>query len=340
MSDDSVIVPSISNFWTGFISRTNSSYSFNDATRTFTVQPVGLNYSVFYHGKEIIISLPMAIIWPDVEGIIIFYIDNNGELNYTFDASLAFTGDAIPVAGIYWDAVNNKSIRRFEERHSALFPPELHTYLHRYVGTVWENGGSLGNFSVDGTGDLAINAQFSVADVTISDEDIRFPIANNFPQALSLVAQIPIYFLSGTTWREKPADVYPVIYSGTAGYAGVRLPYNQLIGANWQLTEVTNLNFVLMHYFATTDIINPIIGVVGQAIYLSQATARAGANQEISNILELSKLLSTEKRALGTVIYQTSGAYANVPKGRIRTTDIGENYVNWLETSIFTGVIK
>lgn len=135
---------------------------------------------------------------------------------------------------------------------------------------------------------------------------------------------------------------YILLYSGTGGYVGAnaRLPWNQFTGGNWVLTQVTESDFVLMHYFATTDLVAPVIGVVGQAVYTSAALARTGADHEMVTLQGLLALLSTEKRPLGSVIYQTANGYGNVPKGRVVQTDLGDNYVDWRTTPIFTGVIQ
>jgi hypothetical protein len=109
-------------------------------------------------------------------------------------------------------------------------------------------------------------------------------------------------------------------------------------GPNWVLSEVSNNDFVLVHYFATTDVNEPVIGVQGQAIYTSAALARAGALTEINRIVGLSALLSTEKRAIATVIFQTATAYANVPKAKVVVTDTGANFVDWRSTAFFAGI--
>jgi len=333
---------------TGFVNRTDSTLAFSDATRTFTVGPTGASYTVWYHGQKLLKSAPESVVWPNVEGLQAAYFDSSGTIQTTNNPNTianVFGGDGIPIAAWYWDATNAQTIRRIEERHDTSLPPAMHIYLHRYVGTVLEGaGGALGNFVAGGTGNDANNAEFSVADCTVADEDIRWPIINAAPQVLSPIAQIPMYSLTGPgtgIWRQKTADNFPLIYSGTGGYVGAngRLPWNQFIAGAWQLTEVTQLDFVLGHYFASTDLRLPIFGIVGQAVYTTATLARAGANVELNNIQNLNSLLSTEKRALGSVIFQTSAAYGNVPKARVVVTDTGRNYVDWRATSIYTGVI-
>jgi hypothetical protein len=333
---------------TGFEDRTQSTLTFNDATRTLTITPVGPSYSIWYHGTKLIKSAPASIVWPNVEGLGAAYFDAAGVIQFTNNVATlnsVFGGNGIPIAALYWDATNLQTIRRIEERHDTSLPPAVHIYLHQYVSTVLQSGGQFSGFTiVGGGGDAAVDAQFAVGDSVIADEDINWPIANGAPQTLSPLVQCPVYYLSGAgagVWRQKTADVFPMIYSGTAGYVGGsgRLPWNQFTGGAWQLTEVTNSNFVLVHYFATTDLRFPIIGIQGQADYATVALARAGANRELNTIKNVASLLSTEKRALGSVIYQSAAAYTNAPKAKVVLTDTSENYVNWTTTPVFTGVI-
>lgn|SRR5512145_48730 len=325
----------------GLLNRTDSTLAFDDANRRFTVAPTVNSYSAIVGGLLTVFTTSKSVDWAEAEGIHFFYLDSTGALKTTQDTTVwlaAFTNGGAGLAAIYWDATNNLSIRRIDERHGVEMPGTTHIYLHRYLGTQYESGGALSDFTITvGNATAANHAQFSVADAVVSDEDIRVVIANGSPQTLSTVAQIPIFYLSGSgVWRMKPPDAYPVIYSGTAGFTGTgRLAWNQLSGGVWTLEEVSNGNFVMVHYFLTTDLVEPVIGVQGQAIHTSVSGVREAANTEISTIIGLSKLLSIEKRALATVIFQTADVYSNVPKAKVVQTDTLTNYEDWrLERSL------
>jgi hypothetical protein len=331
---------------TGFPNRTDTTVSFDDGTHTLTIAPTGVSYEIFHQGTAIVKTAPESYPWPDVEGLHLIYFDASGVLTSTQNPntiSNIFTGEGVAVAAVYWDATNNVTLRRIEERHGTGLSGSTHIYLHRYFGTAYESGGALSGFSiVAGAPSTAAAAQFAVDNTVVADEDIRFSIVTGLPQVLTPVAQIPIFYLTGTgIWRKKTADAYPLLYSGTAGYVGAngRLPWNQFSAGTWSLTQVANNDFVLMHYFATTDLVEPIIGVVGQNTYTSLALARAGATTEINTILGLASLLSTEKRALGTVIYQSANLYTNVPKAKVVVTDTGANYIDWRATTFNSGLI-
>jgi hypothetical protein len=141
-------------------------------------------------------------------------------------------------------------------------------------------------------------------------------------------------------WRKKDQDVYPFIYSGTAGYVGAngRIPYNEYTGGAWQLTEApANNNYVLMHYFATNNLVNdtqidaygePFIGIIGESVHATLAAATEAAKSEINN-LYVSGMPSKEFVPIATCILQTNGTYANEPNARFVVMADGSDYVDW-----------
>jgi hypothetical protein len=135
-------------------------------------------------------------------------------------------------------------------------------------------------------------------------------------------------------WRKKAADAFPFIYSGTAGYTGAagRIPYNQFTGGAWQLTEIANNAFVLVHLFGTNDIENPVVAIQGTATYGNVTAARLAASSEITS---LSGLPFAEFVALGSVVLESSNTYSNTPQAIVRSVD-GTDYVDFRGTQLYT----
>jgi hypothetical protein len=201
-----------------------------------------------------------------------------------------------------------------------------HGYLHTVFGARYLSGLALQGFTVDGDGDADISAKFQADSGKIRDEDILVE--------LPLTLNIPVLYREGALWRKKSADPYPVIYNGSvAGYSSARLAYNQFTGGAWQLTQVTDGDFVLCHVFATNDIETPFVAIAGINQYANIPAARAGAESEISS---LSGLPFAEFVAVGTVIYQTDSAYNNTPKARVRSAAAGEPYVDFRGEQLYT----
>ncbi len=323
----------------GSTARSVTSLSFNDGTRTLTlsITAPATEYVIFAENQKYTITTTKTATIPDTEGIHIFYFDGTGTLITAMSTiTEAIISNYCLVAVLYWDATNKTAIGVGDERHGRSMDSRTHSYLHLTRGAAYGEGLALGNLSVDGAGANA-DAQFSVGNGAIYDEDLRFDITDDAPQNLSSIAYIPLFYRTGASglWRKIAATTFPVTTTGGGNPA-----YNQYTGATWQLTEVTDNNFLLMHYFATNDITNPIIGVVGQAVYNNIVNARAGANTELLSLRmgQLTGLLA-EFVPIATVIFQANSSYANAVNARIRSTGDGD-YVDWREGLVGAGAVS
>jgi hypothetical protein len=312
---------------TGFPNRTDSITSFSNATRIFSISPTGASFDVYIRGHKYTKTTTQSVVIPNQDGDHYIYFDIDGELQTTQVLNSDLFQNNAFVSIIYWNTETQTQIYYAEERHGLVMDGATHSYLHTVFGARYLSGFALQNFSVDGSGDIAANAQFTSDSGSFRDEDLLI-------QAVAQ-AQIPILYRQGTLWRKKAADLYPVIYSGTAGYTGASglLAYNRLNGGTWSLSEVPNNSFVLVHIFATNDINNPVVGIQGINTYISVSAARTGATTEISS---LAGLPFAEFLAIGSVIFETANSYSNVPKARVRSTDLGGNYVDFRGTQPYT----
>lgn len=312
---------------TGFSDASQTVISFNDSLREFSISPTSTSFDVFIKGTKITISTAKTSIISNLTGLYYFYFDSLGNLNVTNTFTSSLILDYAIIAIIYWNQDTGSRIYFANERHGCVMDGMTHAYLHTVFGARFISGGALQNFSVDGTGNINANAQFTSDGGSIRDEDLL----------ISFIAQsqIPILYRQGTAWRKKSGDSFPVIYSGTAGYTGANglLAYNLLSGGTWSLAEVTNNQYVLVHIYATNDIDNPVVGAQGLNIYNSISTARTGAINEIHSF---DGLPFAEFVALGSVIFQTSTGYTNTPKARVRSTDTGSSYVDFRGTQTYT----
>jgi len=318
---------------TGFVNRTDSTLSFDDGTRTLTIS--GASYDFYIDGVKFTKTGSSNKQITDTEGLWWFYFDSNGTLQATQTFATSLILNNALVAIVYWDATNNSAIYFGDERHGITMDGITHAYLHLVFGTKWISGLGLANFDIDGDGNSDSHAQFSVVDGVIYDEDLRHSIENGNLQTLAPTAYIPVYYLDGASayWRKDTATAFPVkSFSGGSG----RLAWNEFTGGAWQQTEVSNLQFVLCHIFATNDINEPVISIQGQATYNSIAAAREGATTEI-NSLVTGDMPFVEFVALGTVIYQTRDTYTNSVKARTRTTDEGADYIDFRTSNIAGG---
>ena len=309
----------------------NLSLQINDLERRLTVSvtPGAESYTYFVEGKEIEVKTSKSIVWPDQSGLIFFYLEKNGKLNYADTYSDDIITKYSIVSIIYWDSDESRHIYFADERHGIHMSDTTHLYLHRTRGAAFDYGLKLVDFQVDGDGSEEDHAKFTSEKGQIWDEDIIIPVPSQ--------ASFPIFYRLGEKqWKEKQADDFPIIYNGTVGYTGDTVPYNKETNGVWSLEPVSTNKFVLVHVFATNDIEFPVIGILGKREYNSKSDARLGAVKEIQ---EISDLPVAEFCSVGTVIFQTSGSYTNTPKAKIVSTDLNEDYADHRAESIRPGAL-
>ena len=295
-----------------YLGRVQSTFSLNEGTRTFTIQPKSpyTFYHVYFSGRLYKKTAPESIVIPDVEGNRFIYFDEHGVLQSS--ATIPDFKDMIFVCYIYWDATNKKAIILGDERHSSAIDETLHSYLHRTFGTRYDTGFAISGYTLNVESDSACT--FGLSNGTIWDEDLRHDIVatatpiNFFEQNLADPAQIPIMYREGASgfWRETTANSFHFRTTGSG-----RVAYNQNTGATWQQTEVPNGNFVSYYVVATNDVRFPITMVQGQNTAASLTLAQQ--NLTWSN-LSWGSFPFQEIKVLYRIIVQTGNAYSGTQK--------------------------
>jgi hypothetical protein len=318
----------VTNEPTGFATLLESTTSFSDSgpDRTFTIAPVGASFTFYVKGIKFTKTTSESIQIPNLPGNHFIYYNSSGVLSSTQVAGSTLFKENALLSVVYWNTDTNTHTYFAEERHGLVMDGETHSYLHTVFGAQYLSGLALQNFVVNGDGSLNTHAQFTADEGTIRDEDLLL--------TLPAQTEIPVLFRQGALWRKKTADSFPMVYSGTAGYTGAngRLPYNQFTDGSWQLTEVANNAFVLIHVFGTNDKETPIIAIQGIETYGNVTAARVAASTEITS---LSGLPFSEFVALGSVVYESSNTYTNTPKAITRSIN-GGNYIDFRGTQLYT----
>jgi hypothetical protein len=286
----------------GFINRTDTTLSFDDAKLEFTITPTGADFSYYYKGSKKTKTGAQSITILDLEGLWFFYYDNETLTAVQTPWSIL---NHVPIAYIYWDGTNKISLNLGEERHGITMDSATHLYLHSTVGTRYASGLSLTG-TLLGNGSLDTHAQVAITGGVIYDEDIQISIttpngAALFSQDLSLPAQIPVWYRSGVSgyWRVKTANNFPV-YKATT-----RLYYND---TSFGLTECTNNYFVASWIIATNDQRHPIICILGQR---QDSSITAAETNNTLESLSFGTLPFAEMKPLHRLIFKTSNTYSN-----------------------------
>ena len=315
---------------TGFSNRTDSAFTFTNSTRTLSIAPVSGSFDYFVLGTKYTKTSAEALIITDVEGIHVVYFEGSGlrdAVNPTTSEVEDLITEKALVSIIYWDASNKEAIYVGEERHGITMDGETHKYIHFHNGLTINSGLAPVNVVADGSTSSNASAQFGVDSGTIADEDIKISTS-----AVASTVGFPIFYMSGSSaaWRRTDRTGYSVLNAGTSTD---RLVHNEYTGGAWQLTEITEHDFVLCHLFATTEKDTPIVAILGQDDYTTKRKARSGAKTEIHSLV-LDDLLFPEIRPIATFIFQTDKDWTNAIHAKIVTDDDGNDYVDWRSQTI------
>lgn len=294
-----------------------SEITFDNNTRTLTIAPTGDFFDYFIQGRVYRKTTPQSIQIPDIEGQHFVYFDGeNLQTVATFDIDLILR--AAYVSNLYWDKDNQEAILVAEERHGITMDGATHRYLHNTRGTRLKEGFAIGTFELAGDGDEEDDAQISLGDGILYDEDLRLVISDTptpterFEQVLSPAARLPVYYRVGSSgnWRRDDATDFP-LKQGTS-----RIQYNPNLYSVWQTTEVpSDGQYASMWIFATNNIDEPVIAIMGQRVYDSLSEAQ---EEETFASLSTGNLPFVEFKLLFRLIYETDSSYTNTPKAALR----------------------
>ena len=308
-----------------FDQRAASTISFVNGTRTLSIAPTASSFYFYQLGDKYTISSTDSVVISNVEGLHGVYYDS-GVLTSLTNPTDAQIGDLFRskalVSFVYWDTTNSQEIYVSDERHGIQMDGMTHTWLHFNNGTILIQGGTLNSITTDQSGTADTHAQFGVNTTGIVDEDLTF-----FSSPVASTTGLPVYYKEGASgnWRRQINAGFSVLTTGTG-----RLAWNEFTGGSWQLSEVTNNDFILCHIFSTNDETYKIISVMGQNEYGNLGQARVGASTELNNLITTG-LPFQEFVPLATVIFQTSNGYSNTVQARTRSTDTGDDYVSWID---------
>lgn len=305
----------------GFPNRDDSEYSFNPATRTFTISPTATPYDFYTeNGVKYTKTTDQTTVIPDTEGTHFIYFDTSGVLQNT----MTWTDDIVLkyayVIALLWDADNDEDIYKGDERHGLIMDGRTHLHWHKTFGTSYYSGLGLNSVLTDEDGSLDTHCQLGTDAGYIADEDLPHAIS-----AKTAPAQIAMMYRSGAAgnWRRDTPTNFPV-----KPYPSGRLAWNEWTGSTWQQSEASNNSYICCHLFVLNDPDQQWWSIQGQAEYQNLVAARQGATTELANLV-LNGLPAQEILAAATLIVQTSNGFTNTVKGRFRSTDDGADWLDW-----------
>jgi hypothetical protein len=173
----------------GFVDNSETTISFVEGTRTFTL--AGTEWSYYRDGIKYTITGNKSVILPNTAGSYYITIDSSTGDLISGTTVWDIEDSSIPVATIRYNILYTPVYFMADERHTIAIDQKMHKYLHQTRGTQFISGGGLDGPTVQTATDGGVT--FGVATTVIADEDLY--------QTLSLLTRP-----SGT------ADEYNIFY--------------------------------------------------------------------------------------------------------------------------------
>lgn len=303
----------------GFVNRDDSLISFDDSSRTFTIQPAvsGGSYTIYAEGVKVVKSGVETVVLASGTALNYIHFDTTPPYSlHTKTTGFNFDTD-IPIAFIHWNSDINQSTFFGEERHGIRMDSVTHKWIHNTFGMQYISGLSIGGYVLLGNGSSNSHAQIDISDGVLYQEDIIIDVTNGsgtgeFIQPLSPIAYIPVYYHSGLTgqWVRDAATAFPVKYNAT------RAQYNLYSGGTWTTPNVPNNRYFAMWIVATNDMNDPILAIMGQREDSSLSAAESNNNWGDIN---LTNIPTQELRPLYRLIFVTNDTFTNTPKSSLQS---------------------
>jgi hypothetical protein len=289
----------------GHLNRAESTLSFDNATRTLTISPIGDTFTVWVKAKRFVFDSPQQVQIPNITDLYYVYFDEFGELKQK-TSFFTFSSEAL-TSYVYWDADAGICSYLAEERHGIVLDWQTHEYLHRTRGAAIASGFDISNYTLNGTGTLNSDVQFDISNGTFFDEDVKIDIAHSavpspdsFQQILQGPAQLPILYRLGSVWKYDAATVFPV-KKGTN-----HIYYNSIVSGVGSLIEAESNKYVNYYIVATNNLKAPVVSLMSEHEYANISNAR----EESFSDLSLIDFPSKEFRFLYKLICRTAN-YTN-----------------------------
>lgn len=312
----------------GFLDDSDVSISWNDSNRRLTISPSVTSYSYLIAGEIYTETGTLTEDILDEDGLWVIYFDSEGSLtsvkNPSHDQIDTVIENYCIIVYVQWSSTDSDG-RLMYELHGTNMAPSTHHYLHDAFGAVYISGMSLADFTIDDTGDDDEDAQFSIAVGEFYDEDI----AIDLDEVVS-TSGVEIWYLDNSEWRWATNSGFSMLSFSPTG----RLAWND----SGTQTEAGNNTYILTHIAATNIVEDSgdnfkYIAIQGQAVYGNIIQAREGAETEVNNLI-YGTLPLEEVIIVASVIYQTRDLYNNSVSARIRTTDTGDDYIDWTQSGL------
>lgn len=287
----------------------DSTITYNPATRTITIAPTGASFNYWLRGQMHTVAAPgVSAVHGAATGVYYFYWDSTNVLQFT-NAPFSIFEDVL-IGYVYYNATLADGIP-FEERHGADRNKAWHYSDHYKRGLYWHTGEGLaiGSYTLAPAAPADADNQWAISSGEQHDEDIAFQNTGRTSGSYE------VFYRTGASgeWRWLNNNV-PLL-SPVGGY----VYYNEWTGATWQLTALGVSDYV-NYYICVTNSLDSdydVFIIMGQDDFGSLAAAQADSAASLDyGTLPFQEILSIYK-----VTFRTNAAYGTEGKCRIEAVE-------------------
>lgn len=260
---------------TGFVDRTNSTLSFNDATRTLTLAPTGANFTIYYKGKSVIVSGTQTVVIANTSGGHWIHWDYVQGKMVDIGTNVDVKNNLL-VAYIYWDASTSYALFVSDERHAVTVDKNWHYHQHSNIGAIWKSGGDI-SYTVNNPNTVGL--AFTNLPITLVDEDLEHSITHSDSPSLAYqqtlfstvtnLATLPVLYLNGATYTQANTGTSLPWYPSTT-----RAYYNSVSAGVGQIVTAGADDLYIVYWVVlTNDTRAPVKLIMGRGAWSTYADA-------------------------------------------------------------------
>lgn len=247
----------------------------------FTVSPSATSFAFYSAGTKYVKTEAEAVAFTNVTGLHYFYYDATGVLTHSTDPWEIKSAN-VPVATLYWNATLQDGLPA-DERHGCQMDGLTQEYLHETRGAAFAWGMALTSATNGTTTTIAAGEFYD------DDKEVVF----------SQQTTVRCVWRDGSgnaTWAAVAAGHFV----NSSGGVGTGTPAYDASGT---LTVLGLNKYANIWLFATNLIDSPIVAIIGQASYNTQALAEAATPASIV----LGFFPAAELLPIYQITYQNSG---------------------------------
>jgi hypothetical protein len=285
----------------GFTDRAATTIGFNDSTYVFTLTDAGSGWSYYRNSIKYTITgnktVPLSGTPPTADTYYIYIDATDGTLTADTNAWALETGTKVPVAILCFNNALTPKYCLADERHTTKFTRQQHAYEHLTIGTRFQSGAILDDYTVSVPSPADTDNTYSIGETKIWDEDIHITCP-----AVAVGGPYHIEYRTGASdwaWLEQ---AIPFRYT-TSGY----IQYDNA----GTMTEGANNKYYNTYLIFTNGNANAASAIIhGQAEFSTLTAAKA----EKFGALTLTGLQFQEVVAVWQITWETSSAYSTTGK--------------------------